>query len=235
MTKPKKLLDQVRDLIRTRHYSIRTEDAYVSWIKRYIFFHGKRHPQDMGTAEIEAFLTHLATERNVAASTQNQAFNAILFLYREVLNIEIGTIESVRAKKPARLPTVLTREECLKIIGAMTGVQKLMTQILFGSGLRAMECLRLRVKDIDFEMNQIVVRDGKGQKDRVTIFPETLQPGILEHLKRVRAIHEKDLADGFGKVYLPYALSRKYPKAEIEWGWKAPMSSAKAPVPSAAP
>lgn len=162
MAQPKKLLDQVRDAIRTRHYSIRTEDAYVSWIKRFILHHGKKHPSDMGSTEIEAFLTHLATERNVAASTQNQAFNALLFLYREILDIELGPIASVRAKKPSRLLTVLTRAECMKIIGAMTDPQKLMAQILFGSGLRAMECLRLRVKDIDFEMNQIIVRDGKG-------------------------------------------------------------------------
>jgi len=198
--RPKKLLDQVRDVIRLKHYSIRTEKAYVSWIRRYILFHNKRHPREMGSQEIEDFLTHLAVNENVAASTQNQAFNALLFLYREVLKIQLDdSIDAVRAKKPKRLPVVLTKEEVRQVIDAMSGVHQLMAKLLYGSGLRLMECLRLRVKDIDFEQNQIFVRDGKGMKDRVTMLPDSLKAPLQEHLKRVKMMHEGDLANGCEK------------------------------------
>jgi integron integrase len=224
---PKKLLDRVRDHIRFKHYSIRTEEAYTSWIKRFILFHNKKHPAEMGKTEIEAFLTHLAVDLNVAASTQNQAFNALLFLYREVLEIEFPEqIRSVRAKKPKRLPTVMTRDEAMRVILAMTGTHQLMAKLLFGSGLRLMECLRLRVKDVDFEMNQIIVRDGKGLKDRETIFPETVQAPMKQHLDHVRVIHQGDIANGCAGVYLPHALERKYPNAGKEWSWQYVFPSA---------
>jgi integron integrase len=212
------LLDQVRDAIRRKHYSIRTEEAYVNWIKRFILFHDKRHPKDMGVPEIEAFLTYLAVDRNVAASTQNQALSAILFLYREVLNRELeGPIDALHAKKPKRLPTVLTREEVLKVLGYLSRPHQLMAKLLYGSGLRLMECLRLRIKDLDFAQRQIIVRDGKGMKDRVTMLPEVLIPSLQEHLRHVKHTHEADLAQGYGSVYLPFALERKYPNASREW------------------
>lgn len=217
----KKLLDRVRDVIRLKHYSIRTEKAYVSWIRRYILFHNKRHPKEMGSHEIETFLTHLAVDKNVAASTQNQAFNALLFLYREVLNIQLDdSINAVRAKRPKRLPVVLTKEEIQKIFDSMSGTYLLMAKLLYGSGLRLMECLRLRVKDIDFEQNQIFVRYGKGMKDRVTVLPESLKAHLQEQLKHVKMVHEDDLAKGYGRVYLPFALERKYPNASREWIWQ---------------
>ena len=219
--RPPKLLDQVREAIRLKHYSIRTEEAYVNWIKRYIFFHNKRHPKDMGTPEIEAFLTHLAVKRNVAASTQNQALSALLFLYREVLHIDLeGPIDAIRAKQPKRLPTVLTRNEVFKVIGFLSGTHQLMAKLLYGSGLRLMECVRLRVKDVDFAQHQLIVRDGKGMKDRVTMLPDTLVAPLQEHLRHVKLIHEQDLAKGYGSVYLPYALERKYPNANREWIWQ---------------
>jgi len=217
----KKLLDQVRDVIRLKHYSIRTEKAYVSWIRRFILFHNKRHPKEMGSREIEAFLTHLAVNKHVAASTQNQAFNALLFLYREVLKIQLDdSINAVRAKTPKRLPTILTKEEVRCVIDAMSDNHKLMAKLLYGSGLRLMECLRLRVKDIDFEQNQIFVREGKGMKDRVTVLPESLKAPLQDHLKRVKMMHEDDLVNGYGRVYLPYALERKYRNANREWIWQ---------------
>jgi integron integrase len=217
----KKLLDRVRDAIRVKHYSIRTEQAYVNWIKRYIIFHNKRHPNQMGAAEIEAFLTHLAVKENVAASTQNQAFSALLFLYRDVLHKELdGPINALRAKKPKRLPTVLTKEEVHRLLGHLSGDYLLMAKLLYGSGLRLMECLRLRVKDIDFSQRQIIVRDGKGQKDRVTMLPESLIAPLQAHLQSVERLHQEDLARGFGSVYLPYALERKYPNADREWIWQ---------------
>jgi len=217
----KKLLDQVRDIIRLKHYSIRTEKAYVNWIRRYILFHNKRHPKEMGSREIEDFLTHLAVDENVAASTQNQAFNALLFLYREVLNIQLDdSINAIRAKRPKRLPTVLTKEELHRIFDAMSGTYLLMAKLLYGSGLRLMECLRLRVKDIDFEQNQITVREGKGMKDRVTVLPESLKVLLKKHLNRVKMMHDSDLAKGYGHVYLPFALERKYPNANQEWIWQ---------------
>jgi len=219
--RPPKLLDQVREAIRRKHYSIRTEEAYIHWIKRYIFFHHKRHPRNMGTPEIEAFLTYLATKRNVAASTQNQALAALLFLYREVLHLDLdGPIDAVRAKKPQRLPTVLTRDEVSNVIGFLAGTHRLMAKLLYGSGLRLMECVRLRVKDVDFAQHQIIVRDGKGMKDRVTLLPDTLVAPLQEHLRHVRLIHEQDLSQGYGAVYLPYALARKYPHANREWAWQ---------------
>jgi integron integrase len=207
--------------MRLKHYSYRTEQAYVDWIRRFILFHHKRHPQEMGAQEIEAFLTHLAVHENVAASTQNQALQAILFLYREVLGREITEpIQAMRARKPKRLPTVLTREEVLLLFNQMSGIHKLIAQLLYGSGLRLMEALRLRVKDLDFEYRTITVRDGKGEKDRITILPDLLQDPLRHHLEQVRRLHQQDLAQGYGAVYLPEALARKYPNAEREWGWQ---------------
>ncbi len=217
---PKKLLDQVRDALRLKHYSLRTEETYVDWITRFILFHNKRHPKDMANAEVEAFLTHLAVDLNVAASTQNQALSALLFLYREVLKKDLAPVDSVRAKKPKRLPTVLSREEARKVIGCMSGTYQLMAKLLYGSGLRLMECVRLRVKDVDFAQHQIVVRDGKGEQDRITMLPDSLIALLQEHLQRVKQLHEQDLAQGQGAVYLPYALDRKYPNANREWGWQ---------------
>lgn len=220
MNKPPKLLDQVRDRLRARHYSIRTEEAYLYWIRRFIHFHGLRHPQELGVPEIEAFLTHLAVVENVAASTQNQALAALLFLYRDVLHIDLGPVAPVRAKKPQRLPTVLSRDEIQRIFAHMSGLHLLMARLLYGTGMRLMECLRLRVKDIDFERREIIIRDGKGEKDRVTLLPQSLIAPLQEHLKHVKTLHEKDLAQGYGAVYLPYALERKYPNAAREWGWQ---------------
>ena len=218
---PSKLLDRVRRRIRLKGYSIRTERAYVSWIKRYILYHKKRHPQEMGKAEIERFLSHLAIKLNVSKSTQNQAFNALLFLYREVLEEDLPAgISAYRAKKSERLPTVMTKEETLKVISAMKGIHQLMAKLLYGSGLRLMDCIRLRVEDVDFSMNQIIVRDGKGAKDRITVLPENVKAALEEHLEYVKRLHEKDLTDGYGRVYLPTALSRKYKKADSEWIWQ---------------
>ena len=225
---PKKLLDQactelcrsVRDAIRLKHYSIRTEQAYVNWIKRYIYFHNVRHPAEMGAPQVQAFLTHLAVEENVAASTQNQALSALLFLYKEILHRDLGPIDAMRAKKPKRLPSVLTKEEVHRVLGHLSGTHLLMAKLLYGSGLRLMECLRLRVKDIDFAQRQIVVRDGKGEKDRVTMLPESLVSPLQDHLRIVKRTHEEDLDKGYGAVYLPYALERKYPNAEREWIWQ---------------
>jgi integron integrase len=216
----KKLLDQVRDAIRVKHYSLRTEKTYVDWIKRFVLFHNKRHPREMGATEIEQFLTHLALNENVAASTQNQALSAILFLYRDVLHQDLGNINAVRAKKPKRLPVVLTRDEVQRILTHLSGEYRLMAQLLYGSGLRLIECIRLRVKDIDFAQGQIIVRDGKGGKDRVTMLPASIVQPLQEHLQRVKRLHDQDLARGCGTVHLPYALERKYPNANREWGWQ---------------
>lgn len=216
-----KLLDQVREVLRVKHYSIRTEDAYVGWIKRFIFFHGKRHPREMGAAQVQAFLSHLAVEGNVSASTQNQALNALVFLYNEVLHSKLATLDQlVRARRPKRIPVVLTKEEVQRVTAAMTGTTQLMARLLYGSGLRLMECLRLRVKDIDFAANHIIVRNGKGDKDRLTMLPLALKPALHEHLQRVKILHDKDLSEGHGKVYLPEALDRKYPNAPREWAWQ---------------
>jgi integron integrase len=218
---PPKLLDQVSDALRLKHYSYRTEQTYKDWIKRYILFHGKRHPKDMGVQEIQAFLTHLAVEKNVSASTQNQALSAILFLYRHILHQEIQfPTDIVRAEKSRTLPTVLTHTEALAVINHLTGVTKLMTQILYGSGLRLMECIRLRVKDIDFGNRQIIVRDGKGEDDRVTILPDSLIPALRNQIQTVQRIHQTDLQDGFGEVYLPHTLALKYPNASRELIWQ---------------
>src|ERR1700720_202079 len=216
-----KLLDQVRDAIRLRHYSIRTEQAYTDWIRRFILFHGKRHPRGMAETEVTEFLTHLARAGNVAASTQNQELSALLFLYKEVLKQEIGWLEGVeRAKRPARLPVVLTRDEVHKIFAHLHGAHRLMASLLYGSGLRLMECVRLRVKDVDFGYARITVRDGKGAKDRVTMLPIHLAKPLERHLSKVKAQHEQDLEDGFGKVYLPDALERKYRGAARSWNWQ---------------
>lgn len=216
-----KLLDHVRQAIRTRHYSGKTEKAYVHWIKRFIFFHNKRHPMEMAEAEIGQFLSSLATDGHVSASTQNQAFNAILFLYDQVLGKKIGLIDGVvRAKRPQRLPVVLTKDEVKNVIDRMTGVPRLMAILLYGGGLRLMECCRLRVKDIDFYQNEILVRAGKGNKDRHTTLPSTVREPLIEHLRTVNSQHETDLKAGLGRVSLPNALDRKYSNAGKEWGWQ---------------
>lgn len=216
-----RLLEQVRQQIRLRNYSIRTESAYSEWIKRYIRFHKYRHPLEMGAVEIEAFLTHLAVNRNVSASTQNQALAALLFLYKEVLKVELPWLEGVvRAKKPVHLPVVLTRDEVARVLAEMTGVPALVAHLLYGSGLRLMEALRLRVKDVEFSRGEILVRDGKGQKDRVTMLPRSVVPGLEQQLQVVSALHAEDLAEGFGRANLPFALARKYPNAAAEWGWQ---------------
>ncbi len=216
-----KLLDQVRQAIRTRHYSDKTEKAYVHWIKRFIFFHNKRHPMEMAEPEIGQFLSSLATEGHVSASTQNQAFNALLFLYNEVLGKKIALIEGVvRAKRPQRLPVVLTKDEVKKVIDRMNGIPRLMAILLYGGGLRLMECCRLRVKDIDFSRNEIVIRSGKGNKDRYTMLPSTIRDSLARHLEGVKSQHQEDLAKGLGRVSLPNALDRKYPNAGKEWGWQ---------------
>jgi integron integrase len=218
---PRKLMELVSDAIRTKHYSLRTEQTYKDWIKRYILFHGKRHPKDMGAPEVQAFITHLAVEKNVAASTQNQALSAILFLYRHVLQTEIELPAGIiRAQKSKTLPVVLTQPEALAVISKMSGVPQLMAKILYGSGLRLMECVRLRLKDIDFGNRQIIVRDGKGEDDRATILPDSLIPALQRQIQTAQRIHQTDLGDGFGEVHLPYALARKYPNAARETAWQ---------------
>jgi integron integrase len=215
------LLDRVRETLRARHYSIRTEDAYVQWIKRFVLFHGKRHPLEMGEREVEDFLTHLAVTGNVAASTQNQAMSALLFLYKVVLERPLaGRIDACRAKRPERLPVVLTRAEVRALLAQLDGDKHLMASLLYSSGLRLMECLRLRVKDVDFGQNHLIVRDGKGQKDRVTLLPRSLIEPLRSQVALVRRYHERDLAEGFGRVYLPYALAEKYPNADRELAWQ---------------
>jgi integron integrase len=220
-SQPKKLLDQVRDVIRLKHYSYHTEKQYLRWIKRYILFHNKQHPKYLGRTHIEAYLTHLAVEGKVAASTQNQALNALLFLYNTVLEHSLDEpINAVRTKRPKRLPTVLTKEETSLVLDCLTGTQRLMAQLLYGSGLRVSECVRLRVKDLDLSTLQIIVRCGKGDKDRITILPESLLPKLQSHLRRVKRTHELDLANGLGLVYMPTALERKFPHANREWIWQ---------------
>lgn len=225
---PPKLLDQMRDRLRLRHYARRTEDAYVNWARRYILFHGKRHPREMGAAEIEAFLTHLAVVDNVAASTQNQALSALLFLYREVLqsNIELR-INAVRARKPKRLPTVMSKAEVGMVLDQLSGAHRLMAQLLYGSGLRLMEAVRLRVKDVEFDQHRLTIRDAKGMKDRVTVLPQRLEAALQAHLMQVRQLHQDDVRRGNGEVYLPHALARKYPNASREWGWQYVFPSAR--------
>ena len=216
-----RLLDQMREILRLHHYSIRTEEAYLVWVKRYILFHNKRHPVEMGEKEISEFLTHLAVDRRVSASTQNQALSAILFLYKKVLNQHLDWLENVvRAKRPKRLPVVLTKQEVMRILDTMIGTSALVARLLYGTGMRLMEGLRLRVQDVDFERREILVRSGKGNKDRVTTLPEVLTPQLEGQLEHVKQLHQSDLQDGFGRVYLPFALDRKYPNAGIELGWQ---------------
>ena len=225
MAEGPRLLDRVRAVIRFRHYSLRTEQAYVQWIRRFIRFHEMRHPREMGVEEVRAFLTHLAVEGRVASATQNQALNALGFLYREVLDLELPDLAGVvRASKPRRLPVVMSRGEVARLLGELRGRNRLMASVLYGSGLRLMECVRLRVKDLDFEMHQVVVRDGKGRKDRVTMLPDALLDPLRAQLEQVEALHRRDLADGCASVSLPTALDRKFPAAgaELAWQWVFP-------------
>lgn len=216
-----KLLDQVRDRLRLKHYSLRTEGQYVLWVQRFIHFHHNRHPGEMGAAEVEAFLTHLEEEGRVAASTQNQALSALLFLYREVLGVQLPWLDFlVRAKPSPRLLVVLSRQEVEAVLSQVSGLHGLMLRLLYGTGIRLMECVRLRVRDVDFDRGEIVVRDEQGAKDRVTMLPQQLRAPLLAHLEARRALHEQDLARGRGAVTLPDALARQYPKAEVEWGWQ---------------
>ncbi len=217
----KKLLDQVSDAIRTKHYSFRTEKTYTDWIRRFILFHNKRHPKEMGVPEVQQFITHLATNDNVSASTQNQALSAVMFLYRHVLHTELQfPADTIRPSKSKPHPVVLTPQEARAVINNMHETPKLMAKILYGSGLRLMECLRLRVKDLDFGNHQIIVRDGKGEEDRFTLLPDSVIQDLQAHLLVVKAIHQKDLKEGFGETSLPYALEKKYRSASKEWIWQ---------------
>jgi len=220
MDKPR-LIDQTRNVLRLLHYSIRTEETYIQWIKRFIFFHNKRHPKEMGEKEVRSFLTHLAVDKHVSASTQNQALSAILFLYKRVLEVELEWIDDVvRAKRPKYLPVVLSRDEVKKLLNVMNGTNGLIVKLLYGTGMRLMEAVRLRVQDVDFDQSQIIVRSGKGGKDRITTLPVTIADELRKQLERVRDIHHNDLKEGFGRVYLPFALDRKYPGAGVEFGWQ---------------
>jgi integron integrase len=215
------LLDQIRDALRVRHYSIRTEETYLQWIKRYILFHNKTHPRDLGEVAISAFLTHLAVNKNVSASTQNQALSALLFLYQQVLGIKLDWLDDVvRAKRPKRLPVVLSREEVQRVLKLIPGTNGLMARLMYGTGMRLMETLQLRIKDIDFSYKQILVRSGKGDKDRVTLLPEILIPELQQQIDRVKKLHQTDIVEGYGRVYLPFALARKYPNADRELAWQ---------------
>ena len=223
-----KLLDQVREVARMKHYSIRTEQAYVNWIKRYIFFHNKKHPAEMAEAEIRAFISDLASKKSVSASTQTVALSALLFLYRDVLKIDLPFVEGIeRAKRPERLPVVFTQKEMREVLSRLEGVSYLIASLLYGAGLRLMDALRLRVKDIDFDRHELVIREGKGEKDRVTMLPETIAIRLKEHLQRIEVQHKDDLRSGHGEVYLPYALERKYPNASKEWKWQYVFPAAK--------
>ena len=223
-----RLLERVHEAIRRLNYSRRTEEAYVHWIKRFVYWSDRRHPATLGEPEVTAFLSHLAAERNVAAATQNQALAALLFLYKQVLGRDLGWLDDmVRAKRPVRLPVVLTRAEVTLLLAQMKGVHWLMASLLYGSGLRLMECLRLRVKDVDFAYRQILVRDGKGGKDRVTMLPESVIQPLHEQLGEARRLHALDLREGYGEVHLPYALARKYPRAGFDWGWQYVFPSGK--------
>jgi len=216
-----RLLTRMREELRARHYSRRTEQAYCSWIRRFIYYHNVRHPAEMGGVEINAFLTHLALKEKVSASTQNQALSALLFLYRHVIGREVGDLGEInRARKPKRLPVVMIRSEVKAVLANLEGDKWLMAALMYGAGLRLMECLRLRVQDVDFSRSEILVRDGKGGKDRITILPESLKEPFREHLKKVKAVHEQDLAAGWGHVQLPTAIDRKYPNAAKYWLWQ---------------
>lgn len=218
---PPKLLDQVRERMRVGHYSLRTERTYIAWIRRYILFHNKRHPADMGKQELESFLTYLAVDRHVSVSTQNQALNAILFLYREVFGVDLPWVDNVvRPKRHRRVPTVLSVQEVSRVLARLEGDNHLMACLLYGSGLRLMEAIRLRIKDVDFDYRQILVRDGKGAKDRVTPLPERVEPALRQQVQHVSELHAQDLRAGYGCVYLPYALNVKFPNAERELGWQ---------------
>lgn len=211
----------MRGVLRTRHYSIRTEDAYVQWVKRFILFHGKKHPSAMGAEQINEYLTHLAVARHVSASTQSQALAAILFLYRDVLGEEVPWLtELVRAPRRERAPVVLTRDEVRRLLGEMSGTAQLVGRLLYGTGMRLLEGLRLRVKDLDFETGEVVVRAGKGNKDRATTLPRVLSVELQRHMERVRALHDRDVAEGFGRVWMPDALEVKYPNANGSWSWQ---------------
>jgi integron integrase len=219
--KPVRLLERVRRSIRLLHYSRRTENAYVYWVRRFVVHHGRRHPDQMGADEVRAFLSHLAVNERVTASTQNQALCALVFLYRHVLGKEPGPIEGIeRAKGPKRLPVVLTRNEVRAVLGQMHGVPQLVCRLLYGAGLRLLECLTLRVKDIDFERNELTIRDGKGAKDRVSVLPGTCRDALLDHLERMRRQHQEDLANGLGRAPMPFSLAAKYPKADRDWMWQ---------------
>jgi integron integrase len=214
-------MDEMREALRSRHYSKRTEQAYCLWVKRYIRFHRYRHPAEMTEPEINAFLTHLAVEAKVSASTQTQALSALLFLYRHVLFYELGDLGAIaRARTPKRLPVVLTRDEVRLVLGAMEGGTRVMASLLYGCGLRLSECLELRVQDIDFGLNELTVRQGKGAKDRVTMLPESLKPDLQQQLRAAKRVHDRDLAEGWGRIELPNALERKYPNAPFEWRWQ---------------
>lgn len=216
-----RLLDSVRAAIRLRHFSYRTEKAYVDWIRRFIIFHDKRHPCDMGGVEVRDFLTHLANDRRVAPATQAQALAALLFLYKRVLNVDLPWIDNVvRAHRPKRLPTVLTQSEAQRVIANLSGVHWLIAGLLYGSGLRLLEALRLRVKDVDLQQRRLLVRDGKGAKDRVSILPSSLSGAFETHLKNIRLLHEQAVKHGYGGVELPHSLGRKYPRAQLQWGWQ---------------
>lgn len=216
-----KLLDQVRITARLRHYSLSTENSYVNWIRRFILFHQKRHPADMGEREIRLFLTHLAVNGKVTASTQTVALSALLFLYRDVLKKELPYIDGIERARPSRrLPVVFTRPEVDSILSRIEGTHLLIASLLYGAGLRLMEAVRLRVKEVDFPRNQITVREGKGAKDRITMLPQSVTNALREHLERVRSLHRSDIKAGYGRVALPFALERKYPQADREWGWQ---------------
>jgi integron integrase len=216
-----RFMDQCREVMRFRRLSLRSEQAYLAWIKRFIFFHDKRHPKDMGQPEVRAFLTHLAVQQRVSAGTQNQAFNALLFLYRHVLGRDFGVLDGVeRAKRTQRVPVVLSQTEVSRLLAAVPDKYRLLFKFMYGTGLRLMEALQLRVKDVDFARNQIIVHGGKGDKDRVTMLPETLKIGLEAQLRHVMLLHRQDLAEGLGAVELPGALKRKYPNAERELGWQ---------------
>ena len=219
--RPLRLLDEVRNRLRLKHYSLRTEKVYVYWIRRYILENGKTHPRELGGLAVEAFLSRLATKDQVSASTQNQALSALLFLYREVLSIDLPWMENVvRAKQSRKLPVVLSKSQTLLLLSKMSGRDWLAGSLLYGAGLRLMEAMRLRVKDLNFERNEITVRDGKGGKDRKTVLPFSLKPHLQRQVEQARALHAKDLAEGYGAVSLPFALARKYPRAEIDFGWQ---------------
>lgn len=216
-----RLLDEVRAVARMRHLSLRTEQAYAQWIRRYILFHRKRHPGEMGEVEIRAYISHLAVNEGISASTQTVALSALLFLYRDVLKKDLPYVSNIeRARKPKRLPVVFSRDEVNRLLAHLEGLHWLLAGLLYGSGLRLMECLRLRVKDIDFTYGQVTVRDGKGEKDRITMLPTKLKQPLMRHLQKVKILHDEDLAAGFGEVFLPYALARKYPNAPKQWGWQ---------------